>query len=931
MLHNVLFTILLGSLLFTLLASAAASVARSRPALRDVVFRTLFLMLALLPVLALTLPRPLAISVSQTAVDEPPPLVRNVPQPHRDMPPFPEPNEFALQNGTPESEPRDSASPVFVTPTIETETKTEVAKPKKIPVKMPHWSVLALGLWLCGMVPGLILLLHNIATYRRVLRRCETLTDVHWLREIAILESRLGLRRKISYKISDEIDVPQVVGVFRPTILLSRSLVAEKPDRAILIHELSHVERQDVFWQLFSSFVCLAYWFEPLVWRCAAGLRRVREEICDNQVLRLGEDGADYATTLLQMCSLIQRGHGLSGKTPRRIGCAVTASRTKNHLEQRIVQLLEPERKRDPMKKRTKILAVGAMLLLAAGVVVLCPVLESEILVAETRGYPLNEEGGDESTIRGRVLDEEKRPVAGIKVFALSENGFEKRYETFSDDDGRFSLPMPQSYGWDNVFAIDMERKLAGETDWNANFVTDTGREITITVKACSRTITGTVVDQNDRPVEGAIVGGGYSTMGSTPVLTDKDGKFEFLYRNDWPMLTLAAFQPGLSLGILATKEKDPYRLRGMVDLTPPEKPSDGPFHLKLTPTTSVKVRVVNEEGEPIAGALVGPWLIQKPPVEWSASNEERSRNEFNTSGTAGFNAVTDENGIAVLKSVPESFFAESLINAHGFWDRKDISAGKIYYGSSKLEQWKDVEIRDRLPTFVLPRLGYARITVRTEDGTPVPNVGIVLRGHDGSGAWRQTDKNGQYQMTSNVDKIYNLSFSSEQGVAPALFNFTTGDGTEEKQVDVTLKPGIRFYGKVFLPDGSPAEKFDVTVSEKDPNPPDSFRRPASDWSEWHSGKHYTTNMADRSVYPRSDEVKDAPPGEFETFLPDVPREYCFYVRIGPGPGEPRELFAWIDNVKLQGTEKEVRIDFHLEQDGKGTVTGPEIKHANEP
>src|ERR1035441_5199582 len=98
---------------------------------------------------------------------------------------------------------------------------------------------------------------------------------------------------------------PAVCGLFRPVILLPQSLVQKLPPaqlRAVLLHELTHLRRGDVWMNCAQALVQIVYWWHPLLWLANARIRRVREEAVDDAVmLALRDDAEAYAPTLLEV------------------------------------------------------------------------------------------------------------------------------------------------------------------------------------------------------------------------------------------------------------------------------------------------------------------------------------------------------------------------------------------------------------------------------------------------------------------------------------------------------------------------------------------------------------------------------------------------------------------------------------------------------
>ena len=101
---------------------------------------------------------------------------------------------------------------------------------------------------------------------------------------------------------------PAVCGLFRPVILLPQSLVQKLPPaqlRAVLLHELTHLRRGDVWVNCAQALVQIVYWWHPLLWLANARIRRVREEAVDDAVmLALRDEAETYAPTLLEVAKL---------------------------------------------------------------------------------------------------------------------------------------------------------------------------------------------------------------------------------------------------------------------------------------------------------------------------------------------------------------------------------------------------------------------------------------------------------------------------------------------------------------------------------------------------------------------------------------------------------------------------------------------------
>jgi hypothetical protein len=155
---------------------------------------------------------------------------------------------------------------------------------------------------------------------------------------------RVGLRGRIEVRLMEETMSPAVCGWFRPVVLLPSALLETLSHgqlRSILIHELIHVRRADVWINGLQTLLQIAYWWHPLFWLANTRLRRLREEAVDDAVmLTLREDSGSYAPTLIEVAKLTLR-------RPMASLGLVGILESRNALRQRVERLLDfqPPRK----------------------------------------------------------------------------------------------------------------------------------------------------------------------------------------------------------------------------------------------------------------------------------------------------------------------------------------------------------------------------------------------------------------------------------------------------------------------------------------------------------------------------------------------------------------------------------------------------------
>ena len=205
--------------------------------------------------------------------------------------------------------PAPKPEPVFVTyssaplaPTV------EPALPAQLP-PAPHlhgsgWMLIA-----CAAV-GLGLFFTVLSRWGHLARRIRSTADASETLNEILDEVRcaLGFTTRVQIRLTSDTISPAVCGLWSPVILLPRVL-AEQFTRAelrsVLLHELMHLKRWDIWVNCVQILLQIVYWWHPLLWIANARIRRVREEAVDDAVmLALRDDASNYAPTLIQVAKL---------------------------------------------------------------------------------------------------------------------------------------------------------------------------------------------------------------------------------------------------------------------------------------------------------------------------------------------------------------------------------------------------------------------------------------------------------------------------------------------------------------------------------------------------------------------------------------------------------------------------------------------------
>lgn len=129
----------------------------------------------------------------------------------------------------------------------------------------------------------------------------------HLITKLEHASKKLKLKFKPIISISKLIDVPATFGYFKPVILLPTSIIARLPQdqmEAILLHELCHIKRADFLHNILQLLIETLFFYHPLVKWISKDVRKVREQCCDEMVLKLNDKPLVYAKALTNIASI---------------------------------------------------------------------------------------------------------------------------------------------------------------------------------------------------------------------------------------------------------------------------------------------------------------------------------------------------------------------------------------------------------------------------------------------------------------------------------------------------------------------------------------------------------------------------------------------------------------------------------------------------
>jgi beta-lactamase regulating signal transducer with metallopeptidase domain len=236
--------------------------------------------------------------------------------------------------------------PTMSNPSVVEPTAAERASPPA-PVTPLSWQGVVFLVWLAVVIAMGLLLLQRALFVRGLVAQAKQAGRL-MKDELAYCCASMGIKCRVGLKVSPNATTPSVCGLIRPVILVPWNLVSTLGAsrlRTVLMHELAHIKRADLWVNL---------------WLANCVIRRIREQAVDEAVLvAMGEKAQKYPQTLVDVAKMAFKRPALS---LRLIGVV----ESKSALAGRIKHILGR-----PMPKSAKLGLISILAIIIAGAVLL--------------------------------------------------------------------------------------------------------------------------------------------------------------------------------------------------------------------------------------------------------------------------------------------------------------------------------------------------------------------------------------------------------------------------------------------------------------------------------------------------------------------------------------------------------------------------------
>lgn len=171
----------------------------------------------------------------------------------------------------------------------------------------PSWAMVAeilAAVILAGIAVRFLLLALGLLKLRQLRRKSAAVESSDACAAI-IEETRALVGGRAQFRLSGEVGSPVTFGFSKPVVLLPEKFLqlGERFQAAIACHELLHVRRRDWTHHLGEEVLRAIFWFHPAILWLVARVRLSREQVVDQDVVRLTAERKTYVEALLEFTS----------------------------------------------------------------------------------------------------------------------------------------------------------------------------------------------------------------------------------------------------------------------------------------------------------------------------------------------------------------------------------------------------------------------------------------------------------------------------------------------------------------------------------------------------------------------------------------------------------------------------------------------------
>lgn len=184
--------------------------------------------------------------------------------------------------------------------------------------------------WQSGMI---LVFSYNIICYVLYVRRLKKYNISAEQQEIELLSGLSGSKNTPRLYKNSMVEIPVLIGVFHPEIILPDKKYEDMKLQGILLHEITHMRKNDIVIKWLLILVGALHWFNPIIYFVRLEINKACELACDESVIKnFDNDGRQHYGDALIM---------IAADTIRKIPVSITMFEDKKNLKERLGAIMK--------------------------------------------------------------------------------------------------------------------------------------------------------------------------------------------------------------------------------------------------------------------------------------------------------------------------------------------------------------------------------------------------------------------------------------------------------------------------------------------------------------------------------------------------------------------------------------------------------------
>ncbi len=144
--------------------------------------------------------------------------------------------------------------------------------------------IIFLILWFIGvLILGVIRIFRENIFLRKLERLSKSVNDDTSIEIKERLINEFGIKRDVKLFTNSIVPSPFIIGFIKPKVFLPENKFSGSETEFILKHELTHLSSNDYIYRKLIFFLCVIYWFNPVVYILSDKFIEINEMACDKQ------------------------------------------------------------------------------------------------------------------------------------------------------------------------------------------------------------------------------------------------------------------------------------------------------------------------------------------------------------------------------------------------------------------------------------------------------------------------------------------------------------------------------------------------------------------------------------------------------------------------------------------------------------------------